>query len=132
MAYLKPAAITAKIFNPIAMRFGMSGTATLEVQRRRSSQPQKVPVIPVELGGNRYVVSTRGESEWVRNVRAAKLVQLSRGGKSERLTATEVPVDNRAPIINAYRTKAGRMVGGYWEKLPDPKDHPIFRLEPAT
>jgi len=61
MAYLKPPGF-AKVLNPLAMRFGISGTATLEVRRRRSGQTQRVPVIPVEVEGKQYAVSSRGES----------------------------------------------------------------------
>jgi deazaflavin-dependent oxidoreductase (nitroreductase family) len=132
MAYLKPTAFTAKVFNPVAMRFGMSGSATLEVQGRRSGEIQRVPVIPIDVGGSRYVVSTRGESEWVRNVRAAGTVRLIRKGSVQTLKATEIPVEERAPIVDAYRAKAGGMVSSYWKQLPDPADHPVFRLEAAA
>jgi deazaflavin-dependent oxidoreductase (nitroreductase family) len=131
MAYLKPPLFTRRVFNPIAMRFGIGGSATLAVPRRRSGQVQKLPVIPVEHDGARYIVSTRGESDWVRNLRAAGKAELEIDGKRETVRATELPVDQRAPIIAAYRQKAGKMVGSYWAKLPDPKDHPVFRLEPA-
>ena len=52
-------------------------------------------------------------------------------GAEGRLTtyrAEEVPVGERAPIIAAYRAKAGREVDGYWKKLPADADHPVFRL----
>lgn len=129
MAYLKPNAIVRKIFNPLAMRFGLSGSATLVIRRRRSGQTQTVPVIPVEHDGARYVVSTRGESDWVRNLRAAGGGKLRRKGQTEDVRAVEVPVEERPPIIDAYRAKAGREVTGYFKKLPDPADHPVFRLD---
>lgn len=125
MAYLKPPAFTKKVFNPLAMRLGISGTRPLVVKRRRSGEPQRIPVIPVDHEGGLYVVSTRGESDWVRNCRAAGRVEL--GGDPYR--ATELPEPERAPVIDAYREKAGRSVSGYWKKLPDPADHPVFRLD---
>jgi hypothetical protein len=70
MAYLKPPWFTAKVFNKAAMAFGIGGSATLTVTRRASKQPQQIPVVVPEVEGVRYLVSTRGESEWVRNVRA--------------------------------------------------------------
>ena len=45
MAYLKPPWFTAKVFNRIAMRFGIGGTATLTVTGRASKQPQQIPVV---------------------------------------------------------------------------------------
>ena len=44
----------------------------------------------------------------------------------------EVPVGERPPVIDAYRELAGRTVAAYWKKLPDPADHPVFRLEPIA
>jgi hypothetical protein len=126
MAYLKPDPFVKHVFNPLAKVTGMSGSKVLTLHGRRSGRTQSIPVIPVEYEGARYVVSTRGESEWVRNLRAAGKAEL--GGDSVR--ATELPVAERPPIIEAYRAKAGRMVTAYWKKLPDPSDHPIFRLEP--
>ena len=125
MAYLKPPWFAKKLFNPLAMRLRIGGTETLAVRRRRSGEMQRVPVIPVEVGGSRYVVSTRGDSDWVHNVRAAREVELD--GKAMRVT--EVAAPERQPIIEAYRTKAGRTVDTYWKKLPDPADHPTFRLD---
>jgi deazaflavin-dependent oxidoreductase (nitroreductase family) len=131
MAYLKPNAFAKNVFNPIAKKFGLSGTNELIVRRRKSGEDQSVPVIPVEYDGSRYVVSTRGESEWVRNVRAAGVLEVRNKQGSERLTATELPVAERAPIIASYREKAGRTVETYWKKLPDDADHPVFRIEPG-
>jgi deazaflavin-dependent oxidoreductase (nitroreductase family) len=129
MAYLKPQLLTKRVFNPVAMKLGISGTVELVVPRRRSGGEQHVPVIPVEHDGALHVVSTRGESDWVRNIRAAGRVELRGKHGSGTYRATEVPVEQREPIIAAYRAKAGRTVDGYWKKLPDPGDHPVFRLE---
>jgi len=38
-------------------------------------------------------------------------------------------VDRRAPVIDAYRVKGGRAVAGLFVKLPDPADHPVFRVD---
>lgn len=125
MAYLKPAAFAKRVFNPIALRFGIGGAKGLVVRGRVSRQPQRVPVIPVEHEGERYLVSTRGESEWVRNIRDAAGGEIE--GKPFR--AVEIPVEQREPIIAAYREVAGKTVAGYWKKLPDPADHPVFRID---
>jgi deazaflavin-dependent oxidoreductase (nitroreductase family) len=130
MTYLKPPVFTRRVFNPIAMRFGLGGSSTLTIPGRRTGQPHMVPVIPVTHDGARYIVSTRGESEWVRNLRAAGVAELSHKGDSRRFRATEVPVAESGPIIDDYRNLAGRTVQGYWQTLPDPADHPTFRLDP--
>jgi deazaflavin-dependent oxidoreductase (nitroreductase family) len=112
MAYLKPPLLVRRLFNPLAMRFGIGGAATLVVPTRRTGRPQKIPVIPVEHAGSRYLVSTRGESDWVQNLRAAGRGELQTGGQNETFRAVEVPVEERPPIIVAYRAKAGKTVEG--------------------
>jgi hypothetical protein len=57
MAYLKPQWFTAKVFNKIAMATGLSGTETLTVTRRGSKEPQKIPVVTVDVDGVKYLVS---------------------------------------------------------------------------
>lgn len=80
-------------------------------------------------GGARYLVSPRGETEWVRNLRAAGgKAELRAKGKAEPFLAVEVLLEERPPIIAAYQAVAGRVVKSYFEKLPDPKDHPVFRI----
>ena len=128
MAYLKPPVFVKRVFNPIAMRFGIGGSEALVVRRRTTGEPQRIPVIPVEHAGSRYVVSTRGESDWVRNVRAAGQVDVG----DTTFAVAEVPVAEREPIIAAYREKAGKTVKAYWEQLPDAADHPVFRLTPRS
>jgi len=128
MAYLKPPWFTAKIFNRIAMATGIGNSETLTVTKRVSKQPQEIPVVVPDVDGVKYLVSTRGETEWVRNVRADPNVTV---GKS-RYVATEVPVEQRAPILAVYRPLAGKVVEGYWRQLPDDADHPVFALTPAT
>jgi deazaflavin-dependent oxidoreductase (nitroreductase family) len=131
VAYLKPPWFTAKVFNKIAMASGASGSQTLTVTARTTGKEQKIPVITVDVDGIRYLVSTRGESQWVKNVRANPVVILDTKVGAARFTAAELPVASRAPVLQAYRRKAGKMVDGYFTKLPDPADHPVFRLDPV-
>jgi deazaflavin-dependent oxidoreductase (nitroreductase family) len=128
MTYLKPPALTRHLANPLAMRLSAHGVATLTVAGRRTGAPRKVPVIPVEVGGSRYLVSPYGESDWVRNLQAAGKGELSTKGRAESFSATEVPVDQREAIITWYREVAGNHIDPYFTKLPDPRDHPVSQV----
>ena len=110
------------------MKSTLWGVNTLEVAGRKTGAPQQVPVIPIEHDGTLYVVSTRGEAEWVRNVRAAGALRLGQKGDLTTYRAKEVPVERAVGVIAAYRAKAGREVNGYLKKLPADADHPVFRL----
>jgi hypothetical protein len=87
-----------------------------------------------------YLVSPRGNSEWVRNVRAAggDATIRHRGRKHVRLV--EVPVEQRPPIIKAYLGKTWRATQQHIEVDRNApveefariaERHPVFRIEPA-
>jgi hypothetical protein len=129
MAYLKPPVFVRKVFNPLAMRFGTGGAVTLAVPGRKSGNIQRVPVIPVEVDGVRYLVTPRGETDWVKNLRAAGgNATLETKAGTEEFASSEVPVAERGPILEAYKKVAGRAVKALFEQLPNPEDHPTFRL----
>jgi deazaflavin-dependent oxidoreductase (nitroreductase family) len=129
--YVRPPLVVRRLFNPVAMRLGISGTETLSVRGRRSGEIRRVPVIPVDYADERYLVSPRGETQWARNLRVAGEAELEfRRRGARRFRATEVPVAERAPVIAAYRRVAGRAVASFFRDMPDPADHPVFRLEP--
>ena len=129
MTYVKPPAFTRRVVNPLVARFQTGGVHTLTVSGRHTGRACRVPVIPVEVDGVRYLVSPYGESDWCKNLRsAAGKAQLSHRGRVESIQASEVPPEQRPAIIAAYRKTARREVDRYFTRLPDPEDHPVFRI----
>src|SRR3990172_3385897 len=117
-----------------------SDTATLEVKRRRTGAVRSTVVTSVAHEGVRYLVSPRGESEWVRNVRAAggEAAIRRRGRRSVRLE--ELAAEQRAPILKAYLGKTAAATRQHFGI--DPKAeiaefaaiagrHPVFRVVEA-
>ncbi len=132
MTYVKPPAFTRRIVNPIVSKRNPGGVATLTVPGRRSGLPRRVPVIPVMVDDTQYLVSAYGNSQWVRNLRASGVAELSRRGQATVVArAVEVPVADRAPVITAYRNVASRAVDSFFTRMPDPRDHPVFQLTSA-
>ena len=72
----------------------------------------------------------RGETQWVRNLRAAGEAELRRFRRSERVRAVELPADERPPIIAAYRARWDFVNRRFFASRPDAADHPVFRLAP--
>jgi deazaflavin-dependent oxidoreductase (nitroreductase family) len=128
MAYLRPGFLVRRVLNPAIMRLGL--TPTLAVRGRKSGAWRVAPVNVLELDGDRYLVAPRGEAQWVRNLRAAREGELRRRGKAERFRAHELPVEERPRVIEAYVARWGKQVRSLFEELPDPADHPVFRIEP--
>ena len=114
-----------------------SDTVTLEVKGRRSGMVRSNVVTWVKQDGERYLVSPRGESEWVRNVRAADGEAVIRHRGRQRVRLEEVPAEERAPIIKAYLAKTAMATRAHFGV--DPKAeieefeaiagrHPVFRM----
>jgi deazaflavin-dependent oxidoreductase (nitroreductase family) len=127
--YLRPGRFLSRILNPLLVRLGL--VPTLAVRGRRSGRWRTVPVNVLELDGARYLIAPRGETDWVRNLRAAGGGELRRGSRSEAFRAVEVPDEEKPPLIGAYLERWGYQVKGQFDALPDPSDHPVFRVEPA-
>jgi deazaflavin-dependent oxidoreductase (nitroreductase family) len=112
----------------------------LQVPGRKSGRLRSNVLVVVRRDGQRYLVSMLGErSEWVRNARAAKGRAFTKQGRSRPVIITEVPPQERAPIIKAYCKVAtsGRhhFPVAYdapveeFAKVAD--DYPVFRVDPA-
>ncbi len=131
--YLKPSWMQRNVGNRLAPLFAGSRISRLEVRGRRSGRPISVPIAVLEHEGERYLVSYRGASDWARNLRAAGTGRLTTGGQAETITAVEVPAAQRPELWRRYGEKFGSMptVGGVVKALPDPADHPIFRIGAA-
>ena len=83
----------------------------LKVRGRRSGRPRRTPVLRTPHAGAEHLVALAGESQWVRNVRAAsgEAVLRRRGARPVRLV--EVPVGERAPVLAAYLARARQRSG---------------------
>jgi deazaflavin-dependent oxidoreductase (nitroreductase family) len=118
----------ARVVNPITLWLG---GPTLTVCGRRTGRPIRTPVPTLEFEGARYLVSGGGETHWVRNLRAAGEGELRRGRVREPFVGIEVHGDEHDRVVATYREHMGWRVREFFTALPDPADHPVFRIEPA-
>jgi deazaflavin-dependent oxidoreductase (nitroreductase family) len=111
----------------------------ITVPGRRSGRHYTTPVSPVEADGTRWLVAPYGEVEWVRNLRAAGRLTLTRGERSEDVAAAEVDPKEAASVLRRYLA-ANRMIKRYFDATADSPDevleaeaarHPVFRLSAA-
>ncbi len=66
---------------------------------------------------------------WARNLLAHPEAELKQGGRTDRLEAIPVPDGAKQPIIAAYLDRWASGSQRDFEELPNPSDHPVFRLE---
>ncbi len=71
----------------------------LSVPGRKSGKLRTTPVSPLTVDGKRYVVGGFPQADWVKNARTAGWGILARGRKEERVRLTELPEEERAPIL---------------------------------
>ena len=141
--FKEPGWFTKHVFNPLVAglsRAGLSvaGSRVLEVQGRKSGEWRQTPVNPLPFDGRRYLVSPRGHTQWVRNIRVSGKARLV-GRRREEFSVTEVPDDDKPPILRAYLQKWKWEVGVFFEGVgPDSADaelrriapdHPVFRID---
>jgi deazaflavin-dependent oxidoreductase (nitroreductase family) len=75
---------------------------TLEVPGRVSGKVTSVPLGMADVDDCWYLVSMLGECNWVANVRANNGDAVLRQRRRRRVRLTEVPVEQRAPILARY------------------------------
>lgn len=141
--YNRPGPFTKHVFNRAVAgltRLGVSvaGSRVLEVPGRKSGEPRRTPVNLMTFEGGRYLVAPRGHTQWVRNLRASGSGRLLVGRRAEDFTATELPDEDKPPLLRAYLKKwkweVGQFFGGVGPDAPDEElrriapDHPVFRL----
>lgn len=84
-----------------------SNVVTLEVVGRKSGRLISFPLVMAVVAGERYLVSMLGDNtQWVQNVRAADGHAVLRSGSREEVQLSEIPVEQRAPILQAYLQRA--------------------------
>ena len=126
--YVRPGPLMRRVVGPLMIRFG--GASVLTVAGRSSGQARSVPIgAPVEWQGHSYLLSGRGRTQWILNLRAAGCGTLRTKGRTRAFTATEVSGAERDHAIAAYRAKYGKRIDQLFAAFPDPVDHPTFRLD---
>lgn len=120
----------ARLVNPLLMTFRI--VPTLAVRGRTSGEWRTVPVNVLEVDGGRYLVAPRGDTHWVRNLRASGGGELRTRKGTEAFRAVEIADAAKPPLIEAYLARWGKQVKSQFRQLPDPADHPVFRIEPAS
>lgn len=91
-------------------RLGVGRSETLTTTGRSSGKPREVPVSPIEVDGQEFLVAPYGGVSWVHNARAHPSVTLRSGGTARRCRLVEVT--HEAPhVVKAYWDK---------EKFPRP------------
>jgi hypothetical protein len=129
--YVHHGLLMRRVFNPIMVLIGRD--PVLFVRGRTSGKRLAVPMDPpFSWQGRRYLVSPLGDTHWARNLRAAGEGELRIRHRVERFRAVELHGAERDAIVTAYANTITCGCQMYLKQLPDPADHPVFRIEPMA
>lgn len=132
-----------RAFNRLAgwlTRRGLSlaGSRELRVVGRTSGEVRTTVVNLLVLDGERYLVAPRGQTQWVRNLRAAGRGELKVGRKVEAFRYAELADADKPAVLREYLARWAWEVGRFFDGidadasdadlLAIAPDFPVFRL----
>jgi deazaflavin-dependent oxidoreductase (nitroreductase family) len=142
--YKQPGWFTTHVFNGVVagltrVGFSVLGSRVLEVRGRTSGEPRRTPVNLLTHDAARYLVAPRGETQWVRNLRAAGgSGTLILGRRREAFTATELGDVDKREVLRAYLKRWKAEVGVFFDGVDASSTdaeldriaprHPVFRI----
>lgn len=87
----------------------IAGTRALRVRGRKTGQLRGVVVNLMTVDGRDFVVSPRGNTQWVRNARAAGEVEMGPRWRGKTVRISEVADDAKLELLKRYLDR------WYWE-----------------
>lgn len=141
--FLKPTPVE-RVFNQafgmiVRLGIGLSHNYLLQVPGRKTGRIYSTPVDLLEMNGRRFLVSGRGETQWVRNALAAGRLVLAKGRRQNAFRVRAVSDSEKPPILKAYLERFKLTVQRYFpipagSALSDfeqiAERYPVFELLP--
>jgi len=135
--YIQPGWFTRSWFNRFVRRLARMGVSVrgsreLRVRGRSTGEWRSVPVNPLTHDGRRYLVAPRGQTQWVRNLRAAGGGELRVGRRVEAFRAVELPDTAKADVLRAYLRHWKMEVGVFFDGIDETaSDDELHRIAPG-
>jgi deazaflavin-dependent oxidoreductase (nitroreductase family) len=135
--YEQPGLFTRHVFNRLVRRLtrlGVSvwGSRELRIVGRRSGEVRSTVVNLLDHDGHRYLVAPRGETEWVRNLRAAGRGELRVGRRLEAFRAVEVADEAKVDILRTYLRRWKWEIGQFFQGVgPDASADELLAIAPG-
>ena len=125
-------AANALIRSLAELGISLAGSRALRVRGRKTGKSRGVVVNVLTIDGVDYLVSPRGDTQWVRNVRAAGVVAMGPRWRRRRLRTTEVADAAKADLLKRYLDRWYWEVKGHIAGLtPNSSDDEICAAAPS-
>jgi deazaflavin-dependent oxidoreductase (nitroreductase family) len=105
----------------------IAGTRALRVRGRKTGKLRAVVINLLTIDGVDYLVSPRGNTQWVRNVRAAGVVDMGPRWRRRSVQATEVEDAAKPELLKRYLDRWYWQVKGYVAGLTPESSAEQFR-----
>jgi hypothetical protein len=137
--------LPAQAFNGLFRWFAevgisIAGTKAMRVRGRKTGKLRGVVINLLTVDGRDYLVSPRGNTQWARNARAARTVEMGPRWRGREVRITEVADDAKPDLLKQYLDRWFWEVKGHVGGLtPDSTDEqfratapsiPVFELFP--
>lgn len=111
---------------------GIWGTQALRVRGRKTGKRRGVVVNLLTVDGARYLVAPRGNTQWVRNARAAGVVELGPRWRHQSVRIVELTDDAKPELLRRYLARWYWQVKGHFAGLtPASSDAELRTAAPA-
>lgn len=99
--------LASRIFNDAIRRLAergisIQGSTAVRVRGRTTGQLRGVVVNLLEIGGRRYLISPRGNTQWSRNARAAGEIEMGPTRRLQSRRIVEVADDAKPDLLKPY------------------------------
>jgi deazaflavin-dependent oxidoreductase (nitroreductase family) len=142
--FLKPTAVE-RLFNSafgliVRLGGGTRDSFELEVRGRKSGKLFRTPVNLLEFKDKRFLIATRGETQWSRNARTAGELTLRKGPKRLKFKARELSIEEKPEVVKEFLERFSATVKRFYTARPgaplsefatDAAKMPVFELSPA-
>jgi len=132
-----------RAFLRIGVPMGYVGLLT--VKGRKTGKTRRNPVGLFQYNRKRYLFSTFGDVNWVRNLRSAREASVKRGFRSRRVVPVELSLSESVEVLKgaiapAFLGLGGKIFASHFPLKPDAptsmfveeaKRHPVFELREA-
>jgi len=134
--YVRPTAVDAAFNSTVGwltkMGLPLAGSRVLSVRGRTSGEWRSTPVNPIRIQGHRYLVSPRGHTQWVRNIRVAGEAELRVGRRVEPVRVVELADDEKPVLLRAYLKRWKFEVGVFFDGVDaSASDETLRRIAPG-
>jgi deazaflavin-dependent oxidoreductase (nitroreductase family) len=136
------------LFSPLLQALLRAGlpvgpNSLITVRGRKSGEPRTAGVAIIEVGGRRWIWAPWGDVNWVRNLRVAGRATLTRGRRTEEVSAFELGLEERVAFFRDVLGPFAKSIPGGMTfvrfldqtDLNDPvgiaRDRRVFELHPA-